>query len=112
MHVGKRLASVVTGAALVCGGVFLGEAPAQAATCNHELQEISVPGGYTSYWCWANEAHGTVQDTRPDGKCAYVDTWWGDSHGMRTYKACGFGTINDWDRTDMDGSIHISLRTA
>ncbi|KOT99153.1 hypothetical protein ADK70_04765 [Streptomyces rimosus subsp. pseudoverticillatus] len=111
MSIGKKLASTITTGVIVTGGIVLGTAPARAATCDHKLHEITVPGGYSSYWCWAGEAQGTVQDTRPDGKCAYLDVW-GDRIALRTYSACGFGKVTNWHVDGGGGAVHIRLRTA
>jgi hypothetical protein len=83
------------------------------ATCDFKNHEITVPGGEVAYWCADGEVHGVVNDTRADGKCAYVDVW-GAGVSLRTYKACGWGNGTYWDRSGqaLRSDWHVRLRTA
>lgn len=48
-----------------------------------------------------------MKDTRPDGKCAYVDVWENSNFKTR-YHACGWNNMTSYDY-DYVNSVHVLL---
>lgn len=89
--------------------------PGTQATCPDTL-EPTVPGGEAKWTLACNNAgtkvkvSGWVEDTRADGKCAYVQ-FTPKGNGKGTWKACGAGERTDYSFTAKGDEVEGLLTT-
>lgn len=114
-------------AAVFAGSLFLGlgvaspasAAPAESAdpgtqaTCPDTL-EPTVPGGEAKWSLSCKDGKvkvsGWVEDTRVDGKCAYVQ-FTPEGNGDGTWNACGAGERTDYSFTAKGNEVEGLLTT-
>ncbi|MFF8592272.1 hypothetical protein ACF061_12620 [Streptomyces sp. NPDC015220] len=101
----KPVVSLLTAAALAAGLAFAAASPASAVPCGTKDTSTTIDGGkagYTLFCTGRNRSSlsGWVEDTRIDGKCAYlrIEPRTG-SPFLR--KACDYGTRKNF-HADLD----------